>query len=145
LMALRASACQSGHKALWCDLADTMIFCVSYDDVAFPVHCDSRGLVELSNGPSSVLMALFASARQSGHKALWCDFADTAVARVSHDDVAVSIHCDSEWIVELSNGPFSVSMALLASACQSGHCQPHPRLARFILTCRFTCVHVLHL
>jgi hypothetical protein len=49
--------------------------------------------------------------------ALWCDLADTIVARVSHDDVPIPIHCESKGLVELSNGPFSVSMALLASAC----------------------------
>ena len=98
-----------------------MIFCVSYDDVAFPVHCDSRGLVELSNGPSSVLMALFASARQSGHKALWCDFTNTKVSHVSHKDVAIPIYCDPHGKSKVSNGPLSVSMALLASARQSGH------------------------
>ena len=51
--------------------------------------------------------------------ALWCDLTDTMVALVSHDDVAVPIHCDSMGMVELSNGSFSVSTALLASACQS--------------------------
>jgi hypothetical protein len=76
-------------------------------------------------------MAHFASACQSGHMALWCDSADTMVATVSHKEVAVPIHCDysKETVketVELSNGPFSVSMALLARARrararQSGH------------------------
>jgi hypothetical protein len=93
-MAPFSSARQSGHMALWCDFADTMVACVSHDDVAVPVHCDSNGLVELSDGPLSVAMALRASARKSGHIALWCDFADTVVAHVSHDDVPVRIHCD---------------------------------------------------
>jgi hypothetical protein len=66
-------------------------------------------------------MALLASARQSGHKAMWRDLADTIVERVSHNDVAAPIHCDSTGKVELSNGPFFVSIALLVSARQSGH------------------------
>jgi hypothetical protein len=112
--------------ALWRDFADTLVARVTHDDITFPIHCDSEWREELSNGTSSVSMALFASARQSGHLALWCDFADTVVARVSHDDVPVPIHCDSEWREELSNGTSSVSMALLASACQSGHCHLAP-------------------
>jgi hypothetical protein len=121
LMAGLTSASQSGHKALWCNYADTAVGRVSYNDVAVPIHCDSVGIVEPSNGPLSVLMALLTSARQSGHKALWSDFADTVVARVSNDDVAVPIHCDSVGIVEPSNSPLSISMVLLASVCQSGH------------------------
>jgi hypothetical protein len=39
------------------------------------------------------------------------------VAEVSQNDVAAPIHCDSIGLVELSNGPFSVLKALLASAC----------------------------
>jgi hypothetical protein len=120
-MALLAIARQSGHVALWRDFADTLVGRVSHDDVAVPIHFDSTRLVELINGPLSVLMALLAIARHSGHVALWSDFADAMVARVSYDDVAVPIHCDSTGLVELSNGPLSVSMALRASARQSGH------------------------
>jgi hypothetical protein len=56
-------------------------------------------------------MDLFTSPRQSGHAALWCDLADTIVSEVSHDDVAVPIHCDPTGTFELS-----VSMTLYASA-----------------------------
>jgi hypothetical protein len=55
------------------------------------------------------------------HMALWCDLADTMVVPVNHNDVAAPIHCDSVWIAKLSDSPFSVSIAPLASACQSGH------------------------
>jgi hypothetical protein len=43
------------------------------------------------------------------------------VVTVSHDDVAVPIHCDSAGAGELSNDLLSVSMAVLASARQNGH------------------------
>jgi hypothetical protein len=80
--------------ALWCDFADTMADRVSHDDVPVPIHCDSTGGLKLSDGPFPVLITLYASARQSGHMALWCDLADTLVARVSHKYVPVSIHCE---------------------------------------------------
>jgi hypothetical protein len=121
LIALPASARQSGHLALLRDKADTMVVLVSYNDVILSVHCDSKGPVELSNGSFSVSMAPDASARQSGHLAMRGDLMDTTVQTVSHEDVAVSVYCDSTGILELSNGPFSVSMALFASARQSGH------------------------
>jgi hypothetical protein len=66
-------------------------------------------------------MASFDSARQSGHMTLRCGFADTVVASVSHNDVVVPIHCDTHGLIELSKSPFSVSIAVYASACQSGH------------------------
>jgi hypothetical protein len=121
LMALLASACQSGHTALWCDLADTVVGRVSHNEVGVPIHCDPPGKVKLSNGPLSVSMPLFASASQNGHMAMWCDLADTVVGRVRHDDVAVPIHYNFTGRVKLSNCPFTVSVAHLASACQSGH------------------------
>jgi hypothetical protein len=49
--------------------------------------------------------------------ALWSDLADTIVASVTHDDVAVPIHCDSTRKEKLRNGPFSVSMARYAGWC----------------------------
>jgi hypothetical protein len=122
LMAPLTSARQSGHTALWCDYADTVVVRVTHNDVAVPIHCDSAGFVELSNGPFSVLTAPFASARQNGHMALWCDFTNTLVARVSHNGIAIPIYCDPPGTVKLmSNGPLSVTMALLTSARQSGH------------------------
>jgi hypothetical protein len=100
-MAPSASARQSGHMALWCDLADTMVARVSHNHIAVAIHCESTETVELSNGPFSVSMTYYAgSACQSGHKALWCDLADTIVARVSHDDIAIPIRCDSTRISE---------------------------------------------
>jgi hypothetical protein len=121
LIALLASACQSGHKPLWCDLADAMVDCVSYDDIPAPIHRDSGWTVKLSKFPFSVFMAFLASARQGGHISLWCDSADTMVVRVSHDDISVLIHCDPRGNEELRNGPFSVLMALGASASYCGH------------------------
>jgi hypothetical protein len=121
-MALLASARQRGHTAMWCDLADTVVTLVYHEDIPVPIQCDSPGSVELSSSPFSVLMALLAGARQSGHSALRCDLADTMVATVSHEDFPISIQCDSSGPVEPSNvGSFSVSMATLASARQSGH------------------------
>jgi hypothetical protein len=104
------SACQSGNLALWCDIVNTMVAIVSHDGVAVPIHCDSVGLVELSNSPFSVSLTFYASACQSGHMALWCDLADTMVVSVSHNDIPVPIHCDSTGISELSNGRYSVSI-----------------------------------
>jgi hypothetical protein len=99
-----------------------MVVTVSHHDAVVPIHYDPHGSVELSNSQIPVLMAVLASARQSGHMSLWCDFVDTIVVAVSHDDVPVPIQCDSIRIVELSNtGPFSVLMALLASARYCGH------------------------
>jgi hypothetical protein len=65
-MAQLTSARQSGHMALWCDLADPRA--VSHNDVAVLIYCDSTGLVELRNGPFSVLMATVASASYCGHR-----------------------------------------------------------------------------
>ena len=91
-MANAASARQSGHMALRSDLADTMVVQVGHDDVAVPIHCDGEGAVELSNCPFSVFMPRGTSACQSGHTALWCNYADTVVLLVSHGDAAVPIH-----------------------------------------------------
>jgi hypothetical protein len=77
-----------------------MVLRVSNNDVVVPVHCDSKGRVEHNHAPFSVSIALDASARQSGHFALWCDLADTVVETVSHDDIATLIYCDSRlgWL-----------------------------------------------
>jgi hypothetical protein len=110
--------------ALWIYYADTIIASISHDDVPVAIQCDPPGTVEPSSGSFSVSMALFASACQSGHMTLWSYFADTMVAFVGHDDVAVRIHCDSRGPVEMLNndgGPFSVSMPLVASARYCGH------------------------
>jgi hypothetical protein len=56
-MARFASAHQSGHLALRCDLADTIVGTVTHDDVA-AIHCESTGIVELSKSPFSVSMDL---------------------------------------------------------------------------------------
>jgi hypothetical protein len=106
---------------LCCDLADTMVVKVSHDEVPVPIHGDSYGNIELCNDAFTGLMTLLASAGQSVHMALWCDFADAMVATVSHNDVAAPINCDSRGTVELSNGRFSVSMAHFSSARQSSH------------------------
>jgi hypothetical protein len=109
--------------ALWCDHVDTMVARVSHKDVAVTIRCDPPGTVELSNGFFSVLMAPFTSTRQSGHMALWCDVEDMIVASVTHDDVAVPIHCDSNGNIELKNSPFSVSMARrMRTACSAYYC-----------------------
>jgi hypothetical protein len=101
---------------------------VSHYSVPIRIHCDSLWAVELSQGESiPVPMAVPATARKSGHLALLCDHADAIVERVSHNDVAAPIHCDSTRKVnstrkvELTKDPFSVSMALLVGARQSGH------------------------
>jgi hypothetical protein len=91
-MALYTNACQSGHKALWCDLADTMVVHVTYVDVATPIHNYSTRQAKPSNGPFSVSMAYFASTCQSGHMSLWCDHTNTIIGKVCHDDVADLIH-----------------------------------------------------
>jgi hypothetical protein len=93
-MALYASACYSEHMALRCAFADTMVVSVRHNDVPVTIHCDSAGMVELSKFSFSVLMAMYASACQIGHMALWRDCEDTMVDSVSHDEVAVPIHCD---------------------------------------------------
>jgi len=98
-----------------------MVATVTHDEVAVPIHCESIGHVELSIGPFSVSIAHLTTACQSGHMTLWCDLADTMVALVSHDEIAVPIHYDSTGQVKLSNGPFYVFMALLAGACYCGH------------------------
>jgi hypothetical protein len=120
-MGLSTSDRQSENMTLWCDLADSIIAHVTHDDVVVPIHCNLHGTIKLSNSPFSVAMALLACARQSGHMALWCDLVDTIVPRVSHNDVAVPIHCYSTGGVDLRNDPFSVTMTFLASARQSGH------------------------
>jgi hypothetical protein len=57
--------------ALWCDFADTLVPRVSHNDVVIPIYCDPHGLVELSNGPLSALMAVLTSSRQgSGQRTL---------------------------------------------------------------------------
>jgi hypothetical protein len=43
------------------------------------------------------------------------------VVSVSHDDVAVPVHCNPHGMVELRNGTISVSMAFAPIAYQSGH------------------------
>ena len=106
---------------LRCDFADTTVERISHDDVTVSIHSNSTRIVEPRNGPFSVSMPLHASPRQSEHVSLWCDLADTMVVPVSHNDVTAPIHCDSAWIAKLSDSPFSVWMALLASARQSGH------------------------
>jgi hypothetical protein len=54
-------------------IAESVPAVVSYNDVAVPIHCDSTGRVKVSHSPFSILTALGASARQSGHLALRCD------------------------------------------------------------------------
>jgi hypothetical protein len=100
------STCQSGHLALWCNLADTMVIrsaTIMFPSTGIPIRhphgdphplCDSTGTEEQCNTPFSVLIApALITTCQSGHLALWCDLADTII--VSHDDVPVPIHCDS--------------------------------------------------
>jgi hypothetical protein len=93
---------------MWCDFADTMVVVVSHNDVAAPIHCDSTGPPELRNGPFSILMPPHVSACQSGHFALLCDLADSMAPRVSHNDISVVIHCDSNGQVELRDVSFYI-------------------------------------
>jgi hypothetical protein len=54
--------------------------------------------------------------------ALWCDLADTIVAQVSHDDIAVAIHCKSTGPVKPRKVSYSVCEAFGASgASYCGH------------------------
>jgi hypothetical protein len=69
-MPLPRNAHHSSHMALWCHLVDTIVETVSHNDVAVPVHCDSKAPLYMScdpvNTPSSGnVNALLSSARQS--------------------------------------------------------------------------------
>eukprot|EP00959_Pyramimonas_sp_CCMP1952_P156713 3277606-Pyramimonas_sp.AAC.1 len=100
-----------------------MIVIISHNDIAAPVHsCYITGVIELSGSALSILMTLHASAGQCGHQALRRDLADAMVVRISHDDIAVPVHCHSAGAVRSSTGGAgSISMALLASARNRGH------------------------
>eukprot|EP00959_Pyramimonas_sp_CCMP1952_P318762 6669699-Pyramimonas_sp.AAC.1 len=66
-------------------------------------------------------MAPLARARKGGDLALRRYYADAMVPVISHNDVALPVHCHTAGLIELSGGSFSVAMAIQPSARQRGH------------------------